>query len=353
MRYNGALYNIPIAIQLPFNYPTVAPFVRVKPTDTMVLNMQCGALVANQNGLVRMDYLTKWKSSCTLLGMVTELQKTFSTDIPMFARPNAAPAPQQSQPYAPGAYSNMPTPSYPYSAAMPPPANVSGVYTAPTPTTGGNVYTAPTPNNAYPSYPGVPVQQPYPVPAPYAGYPAAAPGYPPAAYPYGQPTQTYPYPGYPPTQTSAPGYPPAQTSAPGYPPTQTSTPGYPPANAGYQQSAANGGLSATQNEELLKGSLISALRDKIRRRVEDRRDDLRFEIQSVAETQSSLTQGSVKLNGLLTRLAEEERSIASQLTNLREQNQLMIKSIAERESNTDIEVDPDNAVIASKPLFRQ
>lgn len=209
----------------------------------------------DHNGKVYLPYLHEWTAAkSNLLGLVQVMITVFGEQPPVYTKPKT-PYPTQ-QPIG-GA-----TPPYP-------------------------VFGAPV-NPPYPSMP----QQPMPQPG---GYPCG-----PTPYP---PVQSPPYP-----SAGASGYPPPYPS-----PMQTQVP--PPSVggnfSGYPPSATGGG---TITEEHIRASLLSAVEDKLRRRLREQFSQGTAELETLRRTNMELIQGKGKLEGLMGRLekdcAELDKAIA-------------------------------------------
>lgn len=56
---SGNLYNIPILIALPLDYPTSAPIVSLRPNKYMEIAKNHP--LVDSTGIVRHEYLTDWK----------------------------------------------------------------------------------------------------------------------------------------------------------------------------------------------------------------------------------------------------------------------------------------------------
>merc|ERR1719244_2605865 len=182
----------------------------------------------------------------------------------------------------------------------------------------------------YPSYP----------PQPPAGYPPqSSPGYPPNS---GYPPQ--PTPGYPPQPT--PGYPPQPT--PGYPP---STPGYPPYPPSTTNSTPSLSSQSSLSQEQIRASILSAVEDKVRRKLRDEWSQTQTEVVSLKRTQEELNQGQAKLRGMSDKLEAETNSLANDIRVLEEKRTELEKLSEDLETADEIPV--DEAVDAATPLYRQ
>merc|ERR1711936_756083 len=189
---------------------------------------------------------------------------------------------------------------------------------------------------------------PYPIHSPHypqAGYPAQ-PGYPPQSTGY-QPQQPgyppYPTPGYPPTTG---GYPPANT---GYPPGGGGA-GYPP----YPPTSQPGGTrpgTGTITSEHIKASILSAVEDKVRRRLREDFSQNQAESESLRRTQEELNQGQGKLTNILAKIKHEEEELDSSIRILESKKDEMEDMLEKMEEGE--EFNCDDAVNASFPLYKQ
>jgi len=180
------------------------------------------------------------------------------------------------------------------------------------------------PQGGYPPQPGYPPQS--------TGYPPQQPGYPP-----------YPTPGYPPNG----GYPPANTGYPpggggGYPP-------YPP--AAQPGAAARPGTASSISSEHIKASILSAVEDKVRRRLREDFSQNQAECDSLKRTQEELNQGQNKLTGILAKIKHEEGELDSSIRILESKKEEMEEMVEKMEEGEEISC--DDAVHASFPLYKQ
>ncbi|KAL1403976.1 hypothetical protein pipiens_019124 [Culex pipiens pipiens] len=208
VRYKGNTYHIPVAIWLLDTHPRYAPLCYVQPTSDMHIKV---SMYVDHNGKIYLPYLHDWNPAHSdLLGLIQVMIVTFGDYPPVYSKPkNAAKTevmPLQQQQQTP----------YPTQSFMPQP---------PTST-----------QSPYCPYPQQQQQQ-------FPPYPAAAGG---GYVGYGQPSG-------------------AGTSYPPYMPQGMPTAGgY---NTGYNPSAQGTG---TITEEHIKASLVSAVEDKLKRRIQEK-----------------------------------------------------------------------------------
>lgn len=107
----------------------------------------------------------------------------------------------------------------------------------------------------------------------------------------------------------------------------------------------------TISEEHIKASLISAIEDKIRRQVNERRNQYEAEINTLRRTKDELMEGRSKIFEIMTRLDNEERDLNSHLGMLRAKDQELEKQL-ETLNKVD-KIDVDEAVTTTAPLYKQ
>lgn len=172
----------------------------------------------------------------------------------------------------------------------------------------------------------------------------AFPPYPTGGYGGGFP----PYP-----QPNASGATNSNSSNPGYPPYMPG--GYPPMagyNSEYTPPAATGAQnSGTITEEHIKASLISAVEDKLRRRIQERVNQCQAEIQTLNRTKLELQEGRTKINDIMSKLEREENELKKNISVLEDKDRELEKSLESLQKVDGIDV--DEAVITTAPLYRQ
>ncbi|KAL0820187.1 hypothetical protein ABMA28_006112 [Loxostege sticticalis] len=197
------------------------------------------------------------------------------------------------------------------------------------------------------SKPRTETRPPYPVNSfmPQPGYPypqqvTSQPGYP-TVTPYPT-TSNLPYPNY-----GAP-YPGAvNTNGTPYPPAATSTP-YPPTSSYGADPNTTGG---TITEEHIKASLLSAVVDKMKRRLNEQSQQSQAELETLRRTQQELREGKTRLEDILARLERERSELDKNVVVLQEKEkelQAAVERLAEQEG-----IDVDEAVVTTAPLYSQ
>ncbi|KAF4526664.1 hypothetical protein B566_EDAN015663 [Ephemera danica] len=233
VRYKGNVYNIPICIWLMDTHPYNAPICYVQPTADMQIKV---SKYVDHNGKIYLPYLHDWEpNSYNLLGVVQVMIMVFGEQPPVYAKPKDPPA-NPASPY-PVQPPSMPMPGgRPNSTGYPP----------------------------YPLYPGA-------ANPPYPSMPASG-NFPPSSYPPNSAGSSYP-PYYPNQSSGGTGYPPYPTGTAQPPPSGNFPPyaatGYPPASSATATGSATTGGSGTITEEHIRASLLSAVEDKLRRRMRE------------------------------------------------------------------------------------
>nr|XP_036671758.1 tumor susceptibility gene 101 protein [Drosophila suzukii] len=285
--YKNNTYYIPICIWLMDTHPQNAPMCFVKPTPTMQIKV---SMYVDHNGKVYLPYLHDWQPhSSDLLSLIQVMIVTFGDHPPVYSKP-------KEQIAAP----------YPTNSFFPQPGGPGGSNAfLPYPTAGGAG------GSNFPPYPTGSNFGPYP--------PAGGPG---PAGPSGYP----PYRNFP--QPAGAGYPPA---------------------AGYNPS--NPSSTGTITEEHIKASLISAVEDKLRRRIQEKVNQYQAEIETLNRTKQELVEGSSKIDAIIARLEREQVDLQKNISVLKDKEQELEKSLETLESAEAI--DPDEAVTTTAPLYRQ
>lgn len=139
----------------------------------------------------------------------------------------------------------------------------------------------------------------------------------------------------------------------------------------YAQPSASSN-SGTITEEHIKASLISAVEDKLKRRIQERVNQCHAEIQTLNRTKQELVEGRQKINDILSKLEREEvdrsgridfifvfqrpllfsqNELKANIAILKEKKESLDKSLESLEKVDGIDV--DEAVTTTAPLYRQ
>ncbi|KAH8270459.1 hypothetical protein KR018_010242 [Drosophila ironensis] len=299
--YKNNTYYIPICIWLMDTHPQNAPMCFVKPTPTMQIKV---SMYVDHNGKVYLPYLHDWQPhSSDLLSLIQVMIVTFGDHPPVYSKPKeqvAAPYPMNCRCPARISIPFLIT-FLLFLAFMPQPggAGPSGSF-LPYPTAGGAG------GGNFPPYPTGSNFGPYPPAGGAAGYP---------------PYMNFPQPGG----------------------------GYPP--AGGYNAASNASSTGTITEEHIKASLISAVEDKLRRRIQEKVNQYQAEIETLNRTKQELVEGSAKIDAIVSRLEREQVDLQKNIAVLKDKEQELEKSLETLESAEAI--DPDEAVTTTAPLYRQ
>merc|ERR1712119_67288 len=140
-----------------------------------------------------------------------------------------------------------------------------------------------------------------------------------------------------------PGYPtqPSYNAQPVYPPV------YPPTNQSYQQRPSTGTITADH----IRASILSAVEDKVRRRLREDVSQVQAEVDSLRKVQEELNQGSTRLNTILTRVEEEETELTKNIRILEMKTKEVTEVVSKVEEGE--EINCDEAVTATNPLYKQ
>lgn len=305
--YKGNQYNIPIAIWIMDTHPQYPPLCFVKPTTSMQIRP---SRHVDANGRVYLPYLHEWKHPTSdLNGLIQIMCLVFGEEPPVYSRRTPTTGYNQPQP-------TQPPTSQP---AQPPPY-------MPMPSVGGGPTNYPYPTGAYPSYP-TPGQQYPPNPQMYGGN-------------YPTPTST----GYHPP---APGYPPTSTAT-GYPPTSSAT-----AGVALQQNSASP-VTARQDsvtEEAMKASLLSAVEEKMKRRLKEVYAQAQAELDVLRKTQEDLNKGKANLEGMTKRLDDEIVQVQTNIDQLKAKDTEIDEAISKLDEQENLPI--DEAIVPTAPLYRQ
>ncbi|XP_053994350.1 tumor susceptibility gene 101 protein [Hylaeus anthracinus] len=295
--YKGSCYNIPVCIWLMDTHPNNAPMCYVKPTADMNIKV---SMYVDHNGKIYLPYLHNWvPHSSDLRSLIQVMIATFGEQPPVYAKPRQDTQPSTT-PYPVQPF--MPVPGSTGSGAHVPGSNFPP-YLQNSQYTGGS--------NVYPPY-----------------MPTASSGFPYQGYggSYGGAASNYPSQGY--------------GSFP-YPSTTQPSPTVP----------GTAGASGTITEEHIRASLLSAVEDKLRRRLKEQFLQLAAELETLRRTQQELTSGSDHLTDLFNRLKREKAELEKNINILQDKEAELEKEIAKLSDNQSIDV--DEAVTTIAPLYKQ
>ncbi|XP_018022226.1 tumor susceptibility gene 101 protein isoform X1 [Hyalella azteca] len=179
----------------------------------------------------------------------------------------------------------------------------------------------------YPTTP-YPTQPSYPAYHGGAGYPPSNTGYPAPAYPPYPPPGNLPYPTPYPT--------PAENTLAG----------------GSASMAAAAGNTGTITEEHIRLSLVSAVEDRVRDKLREKHGDAQAEVAVLKQQKADLERGRAKLNNMISKLQAEQNEVNKSIRVLRER-EAELRGLVEQSESTQKELDIDEAVTTTAPLYRQ
>ncbi|GJQ88023.1 TSG101 [Trypoxylus dichotomus] len=172
--------------------------------------------------------------------------------------------------------------------------------------------------------------------------------YPPSQYPMQAGASYSPYnqPPYP-VASNFPSFP--------YPPTSTTSfssyPTFPSPYPPYTVNAAASAGTGTIKEEHIKESLLTAIEEKLMRRMNEEFQQNQAELDTLKRTQDELKLGNTKLQAILEGLQKEKNDLDKNITVLKDKEQELDKAI-ERLSKQE-SIDVDDAVTTTAPLYKQ
>ena len=281
-------YNIPICVYLMIPHPFVPPLVYVTPTSNMVIKP--GKHI-DTRGRIYLPLLTEWRHpKDDIIGLINMLRVIFGEECPVYSRgPTVT---QQHQTPYPQHSTGMPTPG-----RMPMP--------------GGYPSSAGYPSTSYPSSGHHP--------PPYSAANTSSTPYP--ASTYGQ--QPAPYPNTRPPFTTE----------------------VPVGKAPERQESVIG-------DETIRLSLLSAVDEKLKRRIKEVFEMGRTEIEALQDKNQKLETGKIQLDECMTKLRQERNDVDSNITLLKQKNseaEEAIKCMEDDAANLNI----DDAVLTTAPLYNQ
>uniref|UniRef100_T1JPK6 UEV domain-containing protein n=1 Tax=Strigamia maritima TaxID=126957 RepID=T1JPK6_STRMM len=328
VNYKGTTYNIPSCIWIMETHPYNAPLCFVRPTSEMQIKVSHHV---DQTGKIYLPYLHEWKpNSSDLVGLIQVMIVVFGDHPPVYSKGRSSHSGDHTHP----TYPSHGVPGY---------VPLPNIGTQATPQYQFQSYPQPT---GMPTYPPTSTNMPMPMPA----------------LPPQQPTGGYKYPGITTTNyqanTGGIRYPPSSMPYPSYSGT-TNVPVYPSSSpyANYPQpTSALPQTSApvttnTISEEHIKASVLSAVEDKMKRRLRDVFSQAQAEMDVLKRTGDELGQGKTKLESIINKLEAEQMELDKNVFMLQEKNEAMANVISKLENQESIDV--DEAVVTTTPLYKQ
>lgn len=96
---------------------------------------------------------------------------------------------------------------------------------------------------------------------------------------------------------------------------------------------------------------MSAVEDKLRRRIQEKANQCQAEIQTLRRTKMELLEGQTKIDDIIGKLEREENDLRKNISVLKDKEQELEKTLESLEKVNGIDV--DEAVITTAPLFKQ
>ena len=109
--------------------------------------------------------------------------------------------------------------------------------------------------------------------------------------------------------------------------------------------------TGTITEEHIKASLLSAIGDKLRRRLREQFSQLQAELETLRRTQQELSSGSARLNELFTKYQKEKTELEQNIKILQDKESELAKEVEKMSDNQSINI--DEAVTTVAPLYKQ
>jgi ESCRT-I complex subunit TSG101 len=111
------------------------------------------------------------------------------------------------------------------------------------------------------------------------------------------------------------------------------------------------GSNATITEEMYRASLLSAVEDKMRRRLHEVFDQAQAELNVLTKTQEDLQKGRQKLDDMLQRLEREQNDVEENMRQLQQKDEEIREVLTKMESSEEVSI--DDAIQPSAPLYKQ
>lgn len=308
VQFKGNSYNIPVCVWIMRQHPMQAPLVFVRPTQGMRIEV---SRHVDHNGKVYMPYLSDWKQGTSdLVGLIQVMIIVFSERPPVYAcRDGGSHYNQQSSQPLPYPLSQ---PGYPSSVS-------AARYPYPTPGP-SSALPYPTQSPPYPQQQSAASSLPYPT----AGGPMP---------PYGnQAGLPYPQPMVQSESVKSDGNVTSSVTSP----------------SPVTQSALGAG---TISEDHIRASLLSAVEDKVRRRVREQRQQVQAELEVLSNTQSELQQNKQTVEAAVQQLKQHKTGLEERLSLLRGKNAELEANVARLDQEEQLDV--DEAVLTTAPLYKQ
>ncbi|KAF6200495.1 hypothetical protein GE061_004938, partial [Apolygus lucorum] len=126
---------------------------------------------------------------------------------------------------------------------------------------------------------------------------------------------------------------------------------YPPYPTTQPAPASQSGNSGTITEEHIKASLLSAVQDKLKLKLNEEYAQCKAEFDILKQTSEELNNGKAKITDLISKLNREKEDLDRNIHILEDRQAELQKAITELEEQGDIDV--DEAVTTTAPLYKQ
>ena len=110
-------------------------------------------------------------------------------------------------------------------------------------------------------------------------------------------------------------------------------------------------FAGTITADHIRASILSAVEDKVRRRLREDVSQVQAEVDSLRKVQEELNQGSTRLNTILARVEEEEAVLTNNIRVLEMKTKEVTEVVNKVEEGE--EINCDEAVTATNPLYKQ
>ncbi|XP_011502577.1 PREDICTED: tumor susceptibility gene 101 protein [Ceratosolen solmsi marchali] len=115
--------------------------------------------------------------------------------------------------------------------------------------------------------------------------------------------------------------------------------------------SGNSSSTGTITEEHIRASVLSAIGDKLRRRLREQFSQLQAELETLQRTQQELSGGSVRLTELFAKFQKEKIELEKNIRILQDKELELQKEINKLSNNQSIDI--DEAVTTVAPLYKQ
>lgn len=117
------------------------------------------------------------------------------------------------------------------------------------------------------------------------------------------------------------------------------------------QGSTSIGNTGTITEEHIHASLLTAVEEKVKRRLQEQISQTQAELETLHKIEQELMQGKGRLDHLLSKLDAERNEWEKNLTVLRDKEQELDESLNKLSEKEGIDV--DEAVTTTAPLYKQ